>query len=83
LKKIKTRYYCDNITCQKSFSRRTRLNAHMHIHLGTLPHKCPIDGCGKMFSEKPNMIIHIRKHTKEKPYCCNECGKGFSTKGNM
>ncbi|KAE8739124.1 hypothetical protein FOCC_FOCC015385, partial [Frankliniella occidentalis] len=29
------------------------------------------------------MEIHYRSHTKERPFKCTICDRGFSTKGNM
>ena len=42
-------------------------------------HRCKF--CGKGFSSDSALKIHIRSHTGERPFACNECGKfGFFSK---
>lgn len=36
-------------------------------------HRCKF--CGKGFSSDSALKIHIRSHTGERPFACNECGK--------
>ncbi|CAG9784389.1 unnamed protein product [Diatraea saccharalis] len=39
--------------------------------------------CYKTFACNSALEIHYRSHTKERPFKCSVCDRGFSTKGNM
>ncbi|KAJ2953653.1 hypothetical protein O0L34_g1269 [Tuta absoluta] len=39
--------------------------------------------CYKTFACNSALEIHYRSHTKERPFKCTVCDRGFSTKGNM
>ncbi|XP_053158196.1 zinc finger protein 436-like isoform X2 [Hemicordylus capensis] len=61
--------------CEKIFSSKSSLNAHLKTHMEEKPYKC--SECGKSFGQKKALIRHHRIHTGEKPYTCLECGKSF------
>ncbi|XP_067115595.1 uncharacterized protein [Osmerus mordax] len=58
-----------------------RENMPQRRHTGKTIHQC--QQCNKRFSQKGNMVIHMRTHTGEKPYQCQRCNKRFSQKGNL
>ncbi|EED12537.1 C2H2 transcription factor (Azf1), putative [Talaromyces stipitatus ATCC 10500] len=48
-------------------------------------HPCTFPGCGKLFTQKTHLDIHLRAHTGIKPFKCSEpsCGQRFSQLGNL
>lgn len=48
---------------------------------GRLSTTCRI--CFKTFACNSALEIHYRSHTKERPFKCTVCDRGFTTKGNM
>ena len=49
--------------------------------LGEKPFKCRY--CEMSFSDKTNRKVHEMQHTKDYPYNCSKCGKGFTRKSHF
>ncbi|CAO1373890.1 unnamed protein product [Diamesa hyperborea] len=68
--------------CGHSFTTKGNLKTHMSVHrVRGNTTTCNI--CFKTFACNSALDIHYRSHTKERPFKCTICDRGFSTKGNM
>ncbi|KAH9635447.1 hypothetical protein HF086_003201, partial [Spodoptera exigua] len=66
------------VTCEQSMAL---LKDHMWVHTGVKRFKC--DRCTKSFTQKTNLIIHMKVHSGNRPsYECPLCGKHFAFYNN-
>ena len=73
IQKHNVSYKCDK--CDKIYSTKGKLNAHIIVHSDNFPHKC--ETCGDTFKRKCGLKAHMERHRKGKPFKCEKCNKSF------
>ena len=69
--------------CNRTYHTKEKYELHFQKNNGKCYFKC--DYCPKIFYfKKSKLDVHIRSaHTKERPYVCEVCGKGFVTSDKL
>ncbi|XP_042864720.1 zinc finger and BTB domain-containing protein 17-like [Penaeus japonicus] len=66
--------------CNKSLSTYQALYCHKKQVHEKHNYRHPCSMCDKVFICKSKLVEHIRTHTGEKPFACNECNVAFAAK---
>ncbi|XP_045583912.2 zinc finger protein 568 isoform X2 [Procambarus clarkii] len=72
---------CD--ICGKSFAHKLAVGKHKRQSHNESNKKLKCQTCGKSFAYKGKLELHMRTHTKEKPFLCHHCPSTFSQQCNL
>ncbi|XP_035233859.1 zinc finger protein 184-like [Stegodyphus dumicola] len=72
-------HVCD--LCNKPFTQKWDLMAHIGIHTGDSPHVCDVSN--KIFTRKQHVVGHLNTHTAEKCHVCDVCNKPFTRQHDL
>lgn len=62
--------------CEKAYTTKHNLVAHILDHNNIKPHLCMV--CGKYFKQLSHLNTHMLTHDNIRPHKCDICGKGFT-----
>eukprot|EP00794_Sanderia_malayensis_P018087 gene18087-19894_t len=69
--------------CERVLSSALMLSNHKAVEHGIGRSSCVCGHCDRQFLTSQNLKAHIRVHTNEKPYECEQCPKRFAQYTNM
>ena len=67
-------------TCGNMYDSRRNLRSHLRSHNLIKKYKCTNEGCDKSFRHHHHLTNHLRVHSKNSPFICNECDQTFRQK---
>lgn len=70
--------------CERAFTQKVNLEVHLYkrhnVQVGNIARKtCVCEFCNKVFDRPSTLQVHIRTHTKERPFHCRDCPKSFAS----
>ena len=72
------RYNCKH--CGKRYGHLSQVRTHERTHEDP---KFQCRFCSKMFKSEAKLTAHERYHTGEKPFVCEECGNGYTSREGL
>ncbi|GLV41648.1 earmuff [Carabus blaptoides fortunei] len=69
--------------CAKVFKQKMYLKIHMRSHYSAEERSFACELCDKRYAYQYQLAQHQYQHTDEKPYVCQQCGKGCVTRDSL
>ncbi|XP_059174449.1 transcription factor E4F1-like isoform X2 [Physella acuta] len=69
--------------CGQSFKELTVLKVHALVHSDERKFVCSFENCPYAFKTKGGLVRHTRRHTGERPFACERCGRSFTESGAL
>jgi len=81
---LRVSYPCPLEDCDITCISPSKLNKHISSHTQERIFECDAEGCDRRFVRKDTLVAHVLQvHSKERPFVCEECGKGFPQVGAL